>query len=79
MVALFLLALELVTDGDLLVLLRRMIDLRGRDTVRGTKVKGHADESMVSDGRVRELDRLGNNAAVEAADFGRRRGGPCCS
>ena len=30
--------LELVTDGDLLILLRRMIDLRGRDTVRVTKV-----------------------------------------
>ena len=50
-----------------------MIDLRGRDTVRVTKVKGHADEGMVFDGRVRELDRLGNNAADEAADFGRRR------
>ena len=25
------------------------------------------------DGRVRELDRLGNDAADEAADFGRRR------
>ena len=68
--------LELVTDGDLLILLRRMVDLRGRDTVRVTKVKGHADESMVSDGRVRELDRLGNNAADEAADFGRRILGP---
>ena len=64
-----------VTDGDLLILLRRMIDLRGRDTVRVSKVKGHADEGMVSDGRVRELDRLGNNAADEAADFGRRRVG----
>ena len=51
---------------------RRMLDLRGRDTVRITKVKGHADEVMVLDGRVRELDRLGNNAA----DFGRRRVGP---
>ena len=30
---------------------------------------------MVLDGRVRELDRLGNNAADEAADFGRRRVG----
>ena len=68
--------LELVIDGDLLILLRRMIDLRGSNTVRVTKVKGHADEGMVSDGRVRELDRLGNNAAVEAADFGRRRVGP---
>ena len=42
--------LELVTDGDLLILLRRMIDLRGSNTVRVTKVKGHADEGMVSDG-----------------------------
>ena len=50
-----------------------MLDLRGRDAVRVTKVKRHADEDMVFDGRVRELDRLGNNAADEAADFGRRR------
>ena len=28
---------------------------------------------MVLDGRVRDLDRLGNNAADEAADFGTRR------
>ena len=55
--------LELVTDGDLLILLRRMIDLRGGNTVRVTKVKGHADEGMVSDGRVRELDRLGTMLA----------------
>ena len=68
--------LELVTEGDLLVLIRRMIDLRGSDTVRITKVKGHADEGMVADGRVRVLDRLGNDAADEAADCGRRRVGP---
>ena len=67
---------ELVTDGDLLVLISRMLDLRGRKTVRITKVEGHADEGLVLDGRVRELDRLGNNAADEAADFGRRRVGP---
>ena len=30
---------------------------------------------MVLGGRVRELDRLGNNAADDAADFGRRRVG----
>ena len=60
-------------DGDLLVLIRRMLDLRGRGTVRITKAKGHADEAVVLDGRVRDLDRLGNNAADEAADFGRRR------
>ena len=68
--------LELVTDGDLLIFLRRMIDLRGRDTVRVTQVNCHADEGMVFDGRVRELDRLGDNAADEAADFGLRTVGP---
>ena len=76
MIAFLLLLLKLVTDGDLLILTRRMIDLRGRNTVRVTKVKGHADECMVFDGRVRELDWLGNDAADEAADFGRRRVGP---
>ena len=66
---------ELVTDGDLLLLTDRLLHLGGLDTVRITEVKGHADQGMVLDGRVRELDRLGNNAADEAADFGRRRVG----
>ena len=52
-----------------------MLHLRGLDTVRITKVKSHADEGMVLDGRVREVDRSGNDAADEAADFGRRRVG----
>ena len=46
------------------------------DTVRITKVTGHADEGLVLDGRVREVDRIGIDAADEAADFGRRRVGP---
>ena len=66
---------ELVEDGDLLVLIERMLHLRGLDTVRISKVKGHADEVMVLHGRVREDDKIGNNAADEAADFGRRRVG----
>ena len=64
---------EPVNDGDLLFFTDRMLHLRGRDTVRITKVKGHADEGMVLDGRVRELDSFGNCAADDAADFGRRR------
>ena len=40
--------LELITDGDLLILIRRMIDLRGSSTVRVTEVKGHADEGYGS-------------------------------
>ena len=64
---------ELVKDGDLILLIDRILEMRGRETVRVTEVKGHADEGMVRDGGVRELDRLGNNAGDEAADFGRRR------
>ena len=64
---------ELVNDGDLLLLIDRMLHLRGRESVRISKVKGHADEGMVLEGRVREIDRLGNNAADEAVGFGRRR------
>ena len=60
---------ELVNDGDLLLLMERTLHLRGLDTVRVSKVKGHADESMVLDGRVRVVDRLGNDRAGEAADF----------
>ena len=43
---LFFCPLELVNDGNLLILFRRMIDLRGTNTVRVTKVKGHADEGV---------------------------------
>ena len=67
---------ELVHDGDLLLLIDRMLHLRGVDTVRITEVKGHADGGMVLRGQVRREDRLGNDAADEAADFGRRRVSP---
>ena len=66
---------EHVKNGDLLLLMERMLHLRGLGTARITKAKGHADEGMVLDGRVREVDRLGNDAADEAADFGRGRVG----
>ena len=64
---------ELWPDGDLLFLTERMLHIRGLGTVRISKVKGHADESMVRAGVVRGLDKLGNDEADEAADFGRRR------
>ena len=57
------------------LLIDRMLRLRGPDTVRVSKVTGHADEAMVHNGHVREVDRLGNDAADEAGDFGRRRVG----
>ena len=49
-----------------------MLRLRGLDTVRISKVKGHADEALVRAGRARELDRFGNYGADEAA-------APACS
>ena len=64
---------EILKDGDLLCLVDRMLQLRGVDTVKISKVKGHADDGVVLDGRVQDLDRLGNNAADDPADFGRRR------
>ena len=59
---------ELVDDGDLIILIRKLLSIRGE----GTVVKGHADESPVRSGQVRALDRYGNSRADEAADFGRR-------
>ena len=64
---------ELLPDGDLLFLIHRMLRIRGLGSVRISKVKGHADEAMVRAGTVRGLDKLGNDGADEAADFGRRR------
>ena len=50
---------ELENDDNWLALLREMIEGRSEDTVRITEV-------MVQVGRVRELDRVGNNQADEA-------------
>ena len=54
---------ELVKDGDLTLLKERMLRLRVLDTVRISKVEGHADEALVRAGGARVLDRLGNNGA----------------
>ena len=64
---------ELLPDGDLLILIERMLRIRGLDSVRISKVNGHADEVLVRAGTVRGLDKLGTDGADEAADFGRRR------
>ena len=64
--------LPLVKDGDLIALARYMILTRGRETVRVTQVKGHAEDVDVQQGRVRLLDQQGNAEADSAADLGRR-------
>ena len=62
----------LVKDGDWVALVQYMIRIRGRETVRVTKVKGHVGDADVQSGRVRLEDQLGNAEADAAADLGRR-------
>ena len=50
-----------------------MVRWRGRGNTRVSKVKKHADGGLVTQGTVREKDRIGNNEADAAADLGRRR------
>ena len=64
--------LPLVKGGDLIALAQYMIRTRGRETVRVTEAKGHAEDSDVQHGRVRLEDQLGNAEADSAADLGRR-------
>ena len=64
--------LPLVKDGDLVALVQYMIRTGGRDTVRVTKVKGHAKDDDVQHGRVRLTGQQGNIEAGIAADLGRR-------
>ena len=64
--------LPLIKDGDLIALAQYMIRARGRETVRVTKVKGHAEDVDAQQGRVRLVDQQGNAEADAAADLGRR-------
>ncbi len=64
--------LPLLKDGDLLATIHSMLCLRGFDTVKVSKVKGHATRAMVASG-VRLEDLVGNNGADAAADLGRLR------
>ena len=57
-----------VKDGDLVALVQYMIQAWGRDTVRVTKVKGHATDDDVEHGRVRLADKVGNAEADAAVD-----------
>ena len=65
--------LPLLSDGDLLRLVQRLVQCRGRCGTLVSKVKGHADEGMVAMGSVKEVDRIGSNGADATADMGRRR------
>ena len=62
----------LVQNGNLISLDRYMIRTRDRDTVRVARVKEHAEDVDVQQGRVRLLDKHGNDEADNAVDLGRR-------
>ena len=57
----------------MLLRVQQVVRWRGSGNAAVTKVKGHADEGLVAQGRVREIDRIGNNEADAAADLGRKR------
>ena len=63
----------LMKDRDLLATIHSMLCLRGFDTVKVSKVKGHATRAMVASGDVRLEDLVGNSGADAAADLGRLR------
>ena len=65
--------LPLKKDGDLLATIHSMLSLCDFDTVKVSKVKGHATRAMVDSGDVRFEDLVGNNGADAAADLGRLR------
>ena len=64
--------LLMLKDGDLIALVQCTIRTGGRETVRVTKVEGHAEDADVQSGRLRLEDQLGNAEADTAADLGRR-------
>ena len=57
-------------DGDLWDIFADLVRDRGPETVKISKVKGHATEEMVSEGKVKAEDKEGNDKADEAADQG---------
>ena len=65
----------MIKDGDLLLLIKDMLSKRGLNTIRITKVEGHAGDERVPLGAVKQVDKDGNDRADQAADQGRRYAG----
>ena len=57
-------------DGDLWEAFTNIVLRRGPETVTLTKVKGHATDEMVAEGKVALSEKLGNDRADVAADKG---------
>ena len=59
-------------DGDLWQLIWNGIQARGHDTIRVTKVKGHATDAEVQEGKCTEADKQGNDNSDDAATLGKK-------
>ena len=58
---------ELVNEGDILMLIGKIFELRRKDTVRVTKVKEHADEGNGSGWAGTRVGQAVKNAVDEAS------------
>ena len=51
-------------------LFAKLVRQRGPKSVKITKVKGHATQAMVDEGKVKQTEKTGNDKADEAAEAG---------
>ena len=61
---------NIIPDGDLWEWFAKIVEAKGPQAVRLTKVKGHATDAMVAQGKVKEEHKVGNDFSDEAADIG---------
>ena len=61
---------NILPDSDLWEWFARLVKAKGADAVKLTKVKGHATDEMVNQGKVKADHKEGNDASDEAADIG---------
>ena len=60
----------LTKNGDLWESIEDAVEEKGPNSVKVTKVKGHATNEMVAEGTVRKQDKEGNDISDTAADRG---------
>jgi hypothetical protein len=61
---------ELQTDGDIWSTFWETVHQKGPSSIKISKVKGHATDEEVREGKVKAEDKVGNDAADKAADVG---------
>ena len=60
----------LTKNGDLWESIEEAIKIKGPESVKVAKVKGHATEEMVEEGKCKAKDKEGNDKSDKAADKG---------